>query len=61
MNCTPFVRQVCYNTCTKKWGAVQIRQKCFLTAFLYVFFNGQPHVLHINTLFSAVHFGILDQ
>ena len=21
VNCTPFVRQVCYNTCTKKWGA----------------------------------------
>ena len=20
LNCTPFVRQVCYNTCIKKWG-----------------------------------------
>ncbi len=45
VNCTPFVRQVCYNTCTKKWGAVHLRNVrfsverggLFLPAFAHVY------------------------
>ena len=27
VNCTPFVRQVWYNTCTKKWGVFLCRRE----------------------------------
>ena len=33
MNCTPFVRQVWYHTCTKKWGVFLYLKKRFISQY----------------------------